>query len=181
MCCWLIFRILLFLSSRPTWHLESQKSIMSPSRMKGRKTGMWLSSRPGSPLTRRLTKGKGNHTAYLIHKKTLWNGLLGGIQSGTSRGIDGTAPGRRDTWPGQVACWACISGHRPILWELLSHAVWRTHGLGSTYGHASVFISVRRDVIAFSHRRSSISGADRDDTASQGKMKRPPLFPGVAN
>lgn len=103
-------------------------------------------------------------------KKTLWNGLLGGIQSGTSRGIDGTAPGCWDTWPGQDACWACISGHWPILWELLSHAVWRTHGVGSTYGHATVFISVRRDIIAFGRCRSSISGADRDDTASQGKI-----------
>lgn len=32
-----------------------------------------------------------------------------------------------------------ISGHWPILGELLSHAVWRTHGLGSTYGHATLF------------------------------------------
>lgn len=45
-------------------------------------------------------------------KKSLWNGLLGGIQSGTSRGIDGTAPGRWDTWPGQDACWA------PYQWAL---------------------------------------------------------------
>lgn len=38
--------------------------------------------------------------------------MLGGIQSGTSRGIDGTAPGRWDTWPGQDACWA------PYQWAL---------------------------------------------------------------
>ncbi len=103
-------------------------------------------------------------------KKSLWNGLLGGIQSGTSHGIDGTAPGRRDTWPGQDGCWAGISGHWPILWELLSHAVWRrTDGVGSTYGHATGFISVKNspDVIAFSQKHSSISEADRDDWASQ--------------
>lgn len=77
-------------------------------------------------------------------KKSLWNGLLGGIQSGTSHGIDGTAPGRADTWPGQDGCWDHISGHWPILWELLSHAVWRrTDGVGSTYGHATGFISVK--------------------------------------
>ena len=76
--------------------------------------------------------------------------MLGGIQSGTSHGIDGTAPGCRDAWPGQDGSWARISGHWPILWELLSHAVWRrTDGVGSTYGHASGFISVKNshDVI----------------------------------
>ena len=46
-------------------------------------------------------------------KKIFWNGLLGGIQSGTSRGIDGTAPGHMDTWPGQDRCWAHISGYWP--------------------------------------------------------------------
>lgn len=84
------------------------------------------------------------HT-WSIKKKSLWNGLLGGIQSGTSHGIDGTAPGCGDTWPGQDGCWARISGHWPILWELLSHAVWRrTDGVGSTYGHATGFISVKK-------------------------------------
>lgn len=78
-------------------------------------------------------------------KESLWNGLLGGIQSGTSHGIDGTAPGCGDTWPGQDGGWARISGHWPILRELLSHAVWRrTDGVGSTYGHATGFISVKK-------------------------------------
>ncbi len=84
-------------------------------------------------------------------------------------------PGRRDTWPGQDGCWARISGHWPILWELLSHAVWRrTDGVGSTYGHATGFISVKNslDVIAFSHQHSSISKADRDDWASQEEKKK---------
>jgi len=162
-----------FFSSLPTWHLESQKSIMSPSQMKGGKklvydfkvrlARLWHGA---LQRERKITL----HT-WSIQKKSLWNGLLGGIQSGTSHGIDGTAPGRRDTWPGQDGSWARISGHGPILRELLSHAVWRrTDGVGSTYGHATGFISVKNtpDVIPFS---SNIGEVDWEDCVSQDKRK----------
>lgn len=131
-------------------------------------------------------KGKGKShripDPWKKKKESLWNGLLGGIQSGTSHGIDGTAPGCGDTWPGQDGGWARISGHWPILRELLSHAVWRrTDGVGSTYGHATGFISVKKKKRGKKNPAvmlsSSISGAaatagpDWDDWASQGEKK----------
>lgn len=96
--------------------------------------------------------------------------MLGGIQSGTSHGIDGTAPGRRDTWPGQDGCWARISGHWPILWELLSHAVWRrTDGVGSTYGHATGFYFSQKQPRCY-RLQSPAQQHQRDDWASRGKQ-----------
>ena len=71
--------------------------------MKRKKTTIWLKSRPSSPLTRCITKRKGNHTAYLIHKKSFEMDCRAwvGCSPGASCGIDGTALGHGDTWPGQ--------------------------------------------------------------------------------
>lgn len=102
------------------------------------------------------------HT-WSIKENSLWNGLLGRIQSGTSHGIDGTASGCADAWPEQDGCWAGISGHRPILWELLSHAVWRRNWWSWQHTRAAtlrvLFQSKKnsRDVLVFSHQ------ADRDE------------------
>lgn len=158
---------------------------MSSSQMKGRKKLVYCFKVGRARLwhgtlqrERKITP----HTWSMKKKESLWNGLLGGIQSGTSHGIDGTAPGCGDTWPGQDGGWARISGHWPILRELLSHAVWRrTDGVGSTYGHATGFISVKKGggggtpAVMLS---SSISGAaatvgpDWDDWASQREKKK---------
>lgn len=80
-------------------NLESRKSITSRSSNERQGT-VRLKSQAGSPLTGSITKGKGNHTAYLIHQKRPFEMCCWVASSlANAAGIDGVAPGREDAWP----------------------------------------------------------------------------------
>lgn len=80
-------------------NLESRKSITSRSSNERQGT-VRLKSQAGSPLTGSITKGKGNHTAYLIHQKSPFEMCCWVASSlANAAGIDGAAPGREDAWP----------------------------------------------------------------------------------
>lgn len=80
-------------------NLESGKSITSCSSNERQGT-VRLKSQPGLPLTGSITKGKGNHTAYLIHQKSPFEmGCWVASSLANMAGIDGAAPGCEDAWP----------------------------------------------------------------------------------
>lgn len=99
MCYWLIFRTLLFchLFQVDIWKVRNQLCLL----LKWKAEKLVCDFKVGlARLWHGTLQREREITPHTWStKKSLWNGLLGGIQSGTSRGIDGTAPGR----------WGCLA------------------------------------------------------------------------